>query len=238
MTANIRYEGLSVLIVDKDPEVRKSLSGVLHMFFTQVSSASGLEQAELLCEQTHYDIVLLDIDFPERSGIEWYETLKNRDNSVDTCIIFMASYGELTTAIDAMKVGACDFIIKPFSIEKIINAVQSCAAKIMAQKIRFALAKQTASIPSKQPIHNSAEFTQAHSVNPSHNTTPDLSVSIPDLYEKSNTKGYPNEWTLKEVEKAHIIQVVNHHDGNKSAAAKMLGVARKTLERKFKEWDK
>jgi DNA-binding NtrC family response regulator len=47
---------------------------------------------------------------------------------------------------------------------------------------------------------------------------------------------YPTNWTLKEVEKAHIMQVVDSHEGNKSAAARQLGVARKTLERKYKEW--
>ena len=49
-------------------------------------------------------------------------------------------------------------------------------------------------------------------------------------------EGYPLEWALAEVEKAHILQVVASHDGNKSAASRVLGVARKTLERKFKEW--
>ena len=53
---------------------------------------------------------------------------------------------------------------------------------------------------------------------------------MPDMDE------YPDQWTLKEVEKKHIITVVDLHDGNKSAAARQLGVARKTLERKFKEW--
>ena len=43
-------------------------------------------------------------------------------------------------------------------------------------------------------------------------------------------------WALAEVEKAHILQVVASFDGNKSAASRVLGVARKTLERKFKEW--
>jgi DNA-binding NtrC family response regulator len=47
---------------------------------------------------------------------------------------------------------------------------------------------------------------------------------------------YPTDWTLKEVEKAHIMQVVDSHEGNKSAAARQLGVARKTLERKYKDW--
>jgi len=47
---------------------------------------------------------------------------------------------------------------------------------------------------------------------------------------------YPTNWTLKDVEKSHIMQVVDSHDGNKSAAARQLGVARKTLERKYKDW--
>ncbi|MCO4788737.1 sigma-54-dependent Fis family transcriptional regulator, partial [Vibrio cholerae] len=49
--------------------------------------------------------------------------------------------------------------------------------------------------------------------------------------------GYPNDWPLRAVEKAHIQQIVALHEGNKSAAARDLGVARKTLERKYKEWE-
>ncbi|MGL5293652.1 MAG: helix-turn-helix domain-containing protein, partial [Aeromonas sp.] len=49
-------------------------------------------------------------------------------------------------------------------------------------------------------------------------------------------EGYPLGWPLAEVERAHILQVVASHEGNKSAASRVLGVARKTLERKFKEW--
>ncbi|MDG3088151.1 sigma-54 dependent transcriptional regulator [Vibrio hannami] len=64
----------------------------------------------------------------------------------------------------------------------------------------------------------------------------DDTSTFPEFSQKP-TQGYPLEWTLKEVEKAHILQVVDLHDGNKSAAAKQLGVARKTLERKFKMWD-
>lgn len=50
-------------------------------------------------------------------------------------------------------------------------------------------------------------------------------------------EGYPNSWTLRKVERCHIEQVVLFHDGNKSAAARALAVSRKTLERKYKEWD-
>ncbi|WP_422640816.1 sigma 54-interacting transcriptional regulator [Vibrio aestuarianus] len=56
-------------------------------------------------------------------------------------------------------------------------------------------------------------------------------------HQEHTYQGYPCDWTLKEVEKAHIQQLVQRYEGNKSAAARDLGVARKTLERKFKEWE-
>ncbi len=54
--------------------------------------------------------------------------------------------------------------------------------------------------------------------------------------ESANESGYPLSWGLKEVEKHHVMQVVDAHQGNKSAAARDLGVSRKTLDRKYKEW--
>ena len=70
-------------------------------------------------------------------------------------------------------------------------------------------------------------------------TSPKLNdkMTHSDIVVETSGTGYPNHWTLKEVEKAHIMQIVDFYEGNKSAAARDLGVARKTLERKFKEWD-
>ena len=51
--------------------------------------------------------------------------------------------------------------------------------------------------------------------------------------EVRNAAGYPLEWTLEQVKEAHMRRVVEAHAGNKSAAARQLGVSRKTLERKF-----
>ena len=52
----------------------------------------------------------------------------------------------------------------------------------------------------------------------------------------NDAMGYPLSWPLKEVEKQHVTKVVDSHSGNKSAAARDLGVSRKTLDRKFKDW--
>lgn len=64
----------------------------------------------------------------------------------------------------------------------------------------------------------------------------DAKISSGDNVTQSSL-GYPNDWPLRAVEKAHIQQIVALYEGNKSAAARDLGVARKTLERKYKEWE-
>lgn len=90
----------------------------------------------------------------------------------------------------------------------------------------------------KPPAHHWREVNGSHAL-PNVSMTVSHTAELPTLKESNEFlgDGYPNSWTLKEVEKAHIQQVVTLHDGNKSAAARDLGVARKTLERKYKEWD-
>ncbi|SJL83127.1 sigma-54-dependent transcriptional regulator [Vibrio palustris] len=68
-------------------------------------------------------------------------------------------------------------------------------------------------------------------------------ISIPTLNDDPRlepyyqTQGYPPSWTLKQIERHHIEKIVMECEGNRSAAARALGVNRKTLERKFKEWE-
>ncbi|MDX1320845.1 MAG: sigma 54-interacting transcriptional regulator, partial [Oceanospirillum sp.] len=50
-------------------------------------------------------------------------------------------------------------------------------------------------------------------------------------------RGYPSSWPMDEVEKHHILQVLSEFQGNKSAAARQLGISRKTLDRKLQAWD-
>ncbi|WP_038179321.1 sigma-54-dependent transcriptional regulator [Vibrio rhizosphaerae] len=62
---------------------------------------------------------------------------------------------------------------------------------------------------------------------------------IPELHRTTSQtlmRGYPSDWSLKEIEWSHIQKVVEFYDGNKSAAARQLGISRKTLDRKYKEW--
>ncbi len=80
------------------------------------------------------------------------------------------------------------------------------------------------------------DYSKSLQPNISVTVSPDSILSNTPDYRSDEILGYPNEWSLKEVEKRHIQQVVSFFDGNKSAASRQLGIVRKTLDRKYKEW--
>jgi len=472
LNAQAKYRAFSVLVVDDEQGMQTILKKALGKWFSRVDCCGCIEEAEVFRSNNHYDLIVLDINLPGRSGIEWTEAFNDPDRRSD--VIFMTGYADLETAISALKLGATDFILKPFNLEQMLQSVQRCMDKRLAERMHTALqhdvnrhlnseiiggSEKTKALkqligqfaPSKASIlvegesgtgkelvargihqasgrtgpfvpvncgaiapelleselfgHTSGAFTGAKKsreglfrvahggtlfldeigempltmqssllrvleqrtirpvgsekevsvdvrvvaatnrnlqqrvdegnfrkdlfyrlnvlkidVPPLRDRSADLIElvpfftrmlakelgiaepkwahedvialhdyqwpgnvrelknliercillgkppahywrelkgeeyepvanrvtvtlshdaefpSLPD-YGNDSQKGYPNQWSLKEVEKSHIQQVVNHHDGNKSAAARQLGVARKTLERKYKEWD-
>ncbi|MGR5488634.1 response regulator, partial [Vibrio alfacsensis] len=92
--------------------------------FGQVDTAGSVEEAEQLRINHHYDLIILDISLPGRSGIEWEEAFNDLDRKAD--VIFMTGYADLEVAISALKLGASDFILKPFNLDQMLQAVKRC----------------------------------------------------------------------------------------------------------------
>ncbi|SFX75689.1 sigma-54-dependent transcriptional regulator [Marinospirillum alkaliphilum] len=111
----------SVLIVDDEPGMRQFLEKALDKHFGLVETAGSIDQAETLRQRYHFDLMILDVRMPGRSGIEWHEALQDPNRHSD--VIFMTAYAELETAIQAIRVGAADFILKPFRLEQMMNAI-------------------------------------------------------------------------------------------------------------------
>ena len=104
-----------ILIVDDEPGIRQSLKGVFEdEGFATESVSSGEECLRKITEST-FDLVLLDIWLP---GIDGIETLRRmRDVSPSTRVIMISGHATIATAVAATKLGAYDFIEKPFSLE-------------------------------------------------------------------------------------------------------------------------
>jgi two-component system nitrogen regulation response regulator NtrX len=113
----------SILIVDDEPGIRQSLTGVLEDEGFEVSTVESGEECLKVLEKRLYSCVLLDVWLP---GIDGIETLKQlRAISPDLCVIMISGHGTIETAVRATRLGAYDFIEKPLSIEKTLLAVRN-----------------------------------------------------------------------------------------------------------------
>ena len=131
---------MSVLIVDDEPGMRSFLSKAMLKKFAFVETASTIAEAELLRSQGHFDVLIVDIRLPDRSGIEWHEALDDTDRQSD--IIFMTGYADMDVAIKALRAGASDFIMKPFHLEQMMTAVDRCIEKRLLKRENFMLKRE------------------------------------------------------------------------------------------------
>jgi putative two-component system response regulator len=113
------YQG-SILIVDDEVGPRESLKMILKPIYQTHTAADGFEALRFINSQ-NVDLVTLDLKMPGISGIEVLREIKKTKNDIEVVII--TGYGTLSTAIEAIRYGAVDFISKPFNIAEIISVV-------------------------------------------------------------------------------------------------------------------
>ena len=112
------FRGQRVLLVEDDPELRSSLTGVLEgLSFEVDSAADGLVASQKIKENV-YDILLTDLRLPEVSGEE--VVCRARSLYPDLIILVVTGYGDVSSAVRVMKLGASDYIQKPFLREELI----------------------------------------------------------------------------------------------------------------------
>jgi len=111
-----------ILIVDDEKLIRKSLKIALEQKgYTALTSQSG-EKGLAIVENERVDVVLLDIRLPDSNGIDILKSIKNIDS--DIVVIIMTGYGTIDNAVRAMKLGAFDYITKPFKEKDITTLVR------------------------------------------------------------------------------------------------------------------
>jgi DNA-binding NtrC family response regulator len=148
-----QYTAFSVLIVDDEVDMRLILHKALRHRFSRVDCAGSVEEAEILRHSQHYDLVILDINLPGRSGIEWLEVFEQKDSPVD--VIFITGYATIDTTITALKLGACDFILKPFNLDQIISSIDQCMQRRLEHRKRKALYREVNKHIQQEIIGNS-----------------------------------------------------------------------------------
>lgn len=117
----------SVLIVDDSRTMRKMLAGALTEVGIDVAgnAGNGIEALELL-KTVKPDLITLDITMPEMDGLEALRKIK--DQYPDQKVLMVSAAGQKEKVLEALKLGALDFIQKPFEQDSIIKTIQKVLA--------------------------------------------------------------------------------------------------------------
>ena len=103
-----------ILIVEDELNLRKLLSLILSQQHYQVITVDNAEEAMAIIQQQDIDLILLDNRLPGMSGLEALKQIK--ETAPDIFVILMTAYAGVDTAVEALKLGAIDYIVKPFDL--------------------------------------------------------------------------------------------------------------------------
>ncbi len=110
-----------ILVVDDEGAIRYSITKTLQRVGYQVESAASGEEALDLLEKQEFDVVLTDIRMPGISGVDLLARIKEKTG--DTSVILMTGYASLNSAVESLRLGAHDYLVKPSSSRDIRDSV-------------------------------------------------------------------------------------------------------------------
>jgi DNA-binding NtrC family response regulator len=132
----------SILLVDDDPEVLTVLSRFFETKGWQVQRAAEVQGAMDLYDREKPDLVVLDIDLPGLSGLQWLEVLRTRDP--DATVIMLTGNADIATAVQAIRLGAENFLTKPIELAHLEAAAERAYEKVeLRRRNRFFAERQT-----------------------------------------------------------------------------------------------
>ena len=117
-----------ILLVDDEPNIRTVFSDVLKRAGYRVKAVEDGHKAVKEVEEKTYNLALVDLRMPKMDGIEVLENIKKKKPEIP--VIIYTGYGSVTTAVEAMRKGAADYLNKPFSPEELKLAIK----KVLEQK--------------------------------------------------------------------------------------------------------
>lgn len=122
----------SILVVDDEPGMRNFLVKTLGSCCKIIEEAENTTEASRKLDEQHFDVVILDNIMPGKSGLEWLAEQRAAGFFAD--VILMTAYADLDTAINAVRAGVLDFVLKPFRSNQLLNSIARCLDRSRLQR--------------------------------------------------------------------------------------------------------
>lgn len=177
---------LNVLVVEDEAKMRDLLCRAIKGFGFFAEGVKSAEDALRLMEQNPRDAVVLDLNLPGMSGMEFFETLKNRWST--TQVIILTGFGDLESAKRAIHLDVVEFLTKPAHLGELERALDRARRRI--ETVRGGFPEITSDKPEK----------------------------------------------LADLERQHIMEVLERNNGNRAETAAALGISLRTLYYRLEEY--
>lgn len=122
----------AVLIVDDEERFRSTMKKLLALEGLSASTCGSATQALDELRQNPYDIVILDVRMPEISGVEALPRIKEIDPDIE--VIILTGHASVETAKSIIRNGAYDYLLKPYSIETLLEKIEGAYDRRIARK--------------------------------------------------------------------------------------------------------
>src|SRR3989338_6742210 len=135
-----------ILIVDDEKNITSSFKKLLEKEGHNAVIASSAEDGLKIAKGNVMDLVVMDIRMPGMSGLEAFSKFKEIDNKIP--IIIMTAFGTTETAIEAMRLGAYEYIIKPFDIPSMKRLIEKAleSGRLMRTEVTYKTEEETKEI--------------------------------------------------------------------------------------------
>lgn len=137
---------LDLLVVDDDQEFRDILASHLSRSGFEVRAAGSGEEALTLCERRNFDVAIVDMMMPGMTGLDLLKRLKA--DHAECEVILLTGEGSIATAVEAMKLGAYDYLQKPFSLKELEAIAQKASER---RNLRKEVTQLKAALERTQP---------------------------------------------------------------------------------------
>jgi DNA-binding NtrC family response regulator len=137
----VKQEKLRLLIVDDEEASRYGMRRALTTFGYNVSEAGSAEEARALQKQLQPDLMLLDVNLPGMSGLEFLRELKSL-SAEGPLVIIITAHGSERMAVEAVKSGAYDYLSKPFELDDLRLVVKNAAETIQLRRENLSLRRR------------------------------------------------------------------------------------------------
>jgi DNA-binding NtrC family response regulator len=149
-----------ILIVDDEAIIRRALREILEYEKHEIEEAENVKTALELIDKQEFKLILSDIKMPEMNGIDFLEELQKKENN--TPVIMITGHGDVSTAVEALKKGAFDFLQKPLDMNRLLISVRHAVEREQlmgeAKKLKRKINKRYAIIGESPAIEDVKEI--------------------------------------------------------------------------------